>query len=378
MHFSFTPEQREFREVLRRFLAAQCPPAAVRRVMTTVHGHDETLWRRLHDDLGLPALHLPEALGGGGFGQQELGLAIEELGRALAPVPFLSSAVLATQALVRGATAVEQAALLPALANGTTTATLAWMEGPHWDGCADVATVARRHGDAWLLDGDKSHVVDGHSAAHILVVAREAGTSGDEGIGLWRVAEDAPGFSRRPLATIDTTRRLAALAFAATPARRLDDARECAAIVARVLDDAAVALAHELIGCASALLDASVEYAKLRMQFGRPIGSFQAIKHKCARLLLELELARAAVYYAAAARDAGDADAAALAAQAKAQASDAALDCAREAVQIHGGIGFTWDHDTHLWFKRATSAAVLLGDAAWHRERFLALTEAAA
>jgi alkylation response protein AidB-like acyl-CoA dehydrogenase len=145
-----------------------------------------------------------------------------------------------------------------------------------------------------------------------------------------------------------------------------------------MLDDAAIALAHELIGVARALLEASVAYAGLRMQFGRPIGSFQAIKHKCANLLLELELAAAAVYYAAAARDAGDADSAALASQAKAQASEAGLACAREAIQIHGGIGFTWDQDTHLWFKRATCAAVWLGDAAWHRERYLALTEMAA
>ncbi|MEQ8659536.1 MAG: acyl-CoA dehydrogenase family protein [Gammaproteobacteria bacterium] len=378
MYFSFTPEQAEFRASVRRFLVAQSSPAAVRRTMATPTGQDMPLWQRLNTDLGLAAVHVPEAVGGSGFGHQELGIVMEELGRALACVPFLASAVLATQALLRGASAQEQAALLPPLAQGVTTATLAWMEGPHWRGCVDIATTARAHAGTWVLDGHKSHVVDGAGAAQVIVAARDAGTTGDDGVALWLVDGAAAGLVRRPLATIDTTRRLAALTFAATPARRLGAAGSGAAALALTLDDAALALAHELLGCASVLLETSVEYARLRMQFGRPIGSFQAIKHKCATRLLELELARAAVYFAAAARDAGDSDVAALAAQAKAQASEAALACAREAIQIHGGIGFTWDQDTQLWFKRVTSAAVLLGDAAWHRERFLALAGQAA
>ncbi len=378
MHYSFTSEQAQFRDVIRRFLGAQSPTVAVRQTMGSARGWEPALWQRLNDDLGLAGIHVPEALGGSGFGHQELGIACEELGRALACVPYLSSAVLATQALRHGATPDEQAALLPRLASGRATATLAWMEGPHWSGCEDIALGARRDGDTWRLDGCKRYVVDGITADHVVVVARDDGRDDDASIGLYLVDGEASGLRRRALASIDETRRLAELDFDGVTAQRLGHPGSGAAALARTLDDAAVALAHELAGAAQALLEASVEYARLRMQFGRPIGSFQAIKHKCANLLLELELAKAAVYFAAAAREAGDADSAALASQAKAQASEAALACAREAIQIHGGIGFTWDQDTHLWFKRATCAAVLLGDAAWHRERFLALTEVAA
>jgi len=378
MHYSFTPEQEQFRDVVRRFLADQSPITRVRQTMATTDGIDTVLWRRLNDDLGLAGIHVPEALGGSGFGNQELGIVCEELGRALACLPYLSSAVLASRALRHGATPDEQATLLPRLVSGAATATLAWMEGPHWSGCGDIALCARTDGDAWRLDGRKTHVLDGVTADCVVVVARDEGRDDDGGIGLYLVDGAASGLHRRALASIDATRPLAELEFAGVTAQRLGRAGSGAAALARTLDDGAVALAHELVGAAQAVLEASVEYARLRMQFGRPIGSFQAIKHKCANLLLELELAKAAVYYAAAARDAGDIDSAALASQAKAQASEAALACAREAIQIHGGIGFTWDQDTHLWFKRVTCAAVLLGDAAWHRERFLALTERAA
>ena len=382
MYYSFTPEQAQFRDVIRRFLAAQSPTVSVRQTMTSSRGWEPALWQRLNDDLGLAGIHVPEALGGGGFGHQELGIVCEELGRALACVPYLSSAVLATQALRHGATPGEQETLLPPLASGRATATLAWMEGPHWSGCEDITLRARSDGDAWRLDGRKRYVVDGVTADHVVVAARDGGRDDgrddDAGIGLYLVDGEASGLHRRALASIDETRRLAELDFDGVTAQRLGHPGSGAAALARTLDDAAVALAHELVGAAQALLEASVEYARLRMQFGRPIGSFQAIKHKCANLLLELELAKAAVYYAAAAREAGDADSAALTSQAKAQASEAALASAREAIQIHGGIGFTWDQDTHLWFKRVSCAAVLLGDAAWHRERFLALTEVAA
>lgn len=378
MYYSFTPEQTQFRDVIRRFLAAQSPTVTVRQTMASSRGWEPALWQRLNDDLGLAGIHVPEALGGGGFGHQELGIACEELGRALTCAPYLSSAVLATQALRNGATPAEQESLLPRIVTGATTATLAWMEGPHWSGCEDIALCARSDGDAWRLEGRKSYVLDGVTAERVVVAAREAGRDDDAGIGLYLVDGEASGLHRRALASIDETRRLAELDFDGVTAQRLGHPGSGAAALARTLDDAAVALAHELVGAAQALLEASVEYARLRMQFGRPIGSFQAIKHKCANLLLELELAKAAVYYAAAARETGDADSAALASQAKAQASEAALACAREAIQIHGGIGFTWDQDTHLWFKRVSCAAVLLGDAAWHRERFLALTEVAA
>jgi alkylation response protein AidB-like acyl-CoA dehydrogenase len=209
------------------------------------------------------------------------------------------------------------------------------------------------------------------------VVARSAGSVGEQGIGLYAVDGQARGLTRRPLTTIDTTRRQAELSFAHTPARQLGHGDAALKALRNTLDRATIALACEMAGGARALLNSAVEYAKLRMQFGRPIGSFQAVKHKCAEMLLEVELAASAARYAAAAVDEQDPEVPALASLAKAMAGDAYMHAAVECIQIHGGIGFTWDHDTHLWFKRAKSSEVLLGDASHHRERYLALTEAA-
>ena len=373
MHFSFSDEQEQFRASVRRFLTERSPPTAVRRAMATPLGYDPALWQRLNADLGLAGIQVPEHLGGAGFGYQELGIVMEEMGRALCCAPYFASAVLATEALREMATPDEQAELLPSLASGACTATLAWMEtGDRWD-TDGIAMNAQQSGEGYVLDGAKRYVVDGHSAELIIVAARVPGPSAPN-IALFVVSGASAGLNRRALIAIDETRKLAELDFRNVPARRLGLPGSGAALT-RAFERATVALAHELVGVAQALLESTVDYAKLRMQFGRPIGSFQAIKHKCAEMLLEVELAKAAAYYAAAAQDEDDADAAAFASQAKALASDACLNTAREAIQIHGGVGFTWDHDTHLWFKRAHSAALLLGDAAVHRERYIALTE---
>ena len=209
------------------------------------------------------------------------------------------------------------------------------------------------------------------------MVARLPGSTGEHGLGLYAVEGGAGGLRRRQLTTIDSTRRQAELSFTHTPARQLGHGEAAVKALHRTLDRATIALACEMAGGARALLNSSVEYAKLRMQFGRPIGSFQAVKHKCAEMLLEVELAASAARYAAAAIDEQDPQVPALASLAKAMASDAYMHAAIECIQIHGGIGFTWDHDTHLWFKRAKSSQVFLGDASHHRERYLALTEAA-
>ena len=374
MRFSFSDEQEQFRASLRRYLSERAPPTAVRRAMATPLGYDRDLWQRLNADVGVAGIQVPEALGGIGFGYQELGIVMEEMGRALCCAPYFASAVLATEALRHGATASEQAEILPALASGETTATLAWMETHERWHVDAIALTAQPTTDGYALDGVKRYVVDGHSADLVVVAARVPGTATHD-IALFLVSGTSAGLTRRALGTIDQTRKLAELDFRSVPARRLGLPGTGAAALTRTFEYAAVALAHELVGAAQALLESTVEYAKLRMQFGRPIGSFQAIKHKCAELLLDVELAKAAAYYAAAAQDQGDACAGAFASQAKAMASEACLDAAREAIQIHGGIGFTWDHDTHLWFKRAQSAALLLGDAAWHREHYLALIE---
>jgi len=378
MRYGYSDEQEQFRAIVARFLRERSPMSEVRRQMDSADGYDRALWQQLASDLGLTGVHVPEGCGGQGFGYVELGIALEEMGQALLCAPYFASSVLATEVLLNVATEAEQQALLPTLVSGERVATLAWVEaGGQWDVAATALTV-HGQGDACRLDGHKKFVLDGHHADLLLVVARTRGSVGDAGLGVFAVEAHATGLERRQLATIDRTRRQAELRFTDTPARRLGTSESAALKLRQSLDRATIALACEMVGGARALLDSAVEYAKLRMQFGRPIGSFQAIKHKCAEMLLEVELAASAARYAAAAIDEQDAEVPALASLAKAMASDAYMRAATECIQIHGGIGFTWDEDTHLWFKRAKSSQVMLGDATHHRERYLALTEAAA
>lgn len=376
MRFSFTDEQEEFRGVVQRFLRDHSPPAAVRGLMASEAGYDPDVWTKLCGDLGLAGIAVPEACGGQGFGFEELAIVLEEMGRTLLCAPFFASAVLAVQAIANGASDAQKREWLPRLASGRVLGALALSEtgGNPWslDG---IALTARPDGDGHILNGAKTFVIDGHIADVIAVAGRAPGTTGEDGIGLFLVRGDADGLDRRPLDTIDRTRRQAALTFRDVRAERFGTEGSGAAALRKTLDQAAVALACEMVGGARALLDAAVDYAKMRVQFGRTIGSFQAIKHKCADMLLSVELARAAAFYAAAAIAEGDAEAPALASMAKASASDAYMQAALECVQIHGGIGFTWDHDTHLWFKRAKSSEVMFGDAAFHRERYIQLTE---
>jgi alkylation response protein AidB-like acyl-CoA dehydrogenase len=302
---------------------------------------------------------------------------MEELGRSLCCAPYFGSAVLAAEAL-REAAAAESMVLLPPIASGARIASLALAEpGGGW-APAEVRMQAVQHGDAYRLTGIKRYVLDGLAAQDLLVVARVAGSGSEGELALFHLAADAPGVSRRALQTLDPTRRQAEIIFETAGASRVSTAGDCSRALDTVLDRARIALASEMVGGAQALFDRAVEYAKLRMQFGRPIGSFQAIKHKCAELLLELELAKAAAYYAAAAVDADDAALPSLASLAKATASEAYMHIAEECIQIHGGIGFTWDSDVHLWFKRAKSSEVLLGTPAFHRERYVQTLEEAA
>ena len=378
MHFGFTDEQTQFRASVQRFLRERSSGTEVRRQMATAQGYDRAVWQQLANELGLTGLQVPESDGGQGFGFIELGIALEEMGRALLCAPFFASCVLATQALLNGATTAERRELLPALASGERVATLAWVEANgRWDIAGTALTASRTSAD-YVLDGTKKFVLDGHTADLVLVVARTPGTQAEEGLSLFAVEAPCAGLERRLLETLDTTRKQAELIFNHVPARLLGTLGEAAAPLCRTLDHAAVALACEMVGGARALLDSAVAYAKLRMQFGRPIGSFQAIKHRCADLLLEVELATSAARYAAAAVAAEDPELPALASLAKAVASDCYMQTARECIQIHGGIGFTWDHDTQLWFKRAKSSEVMLGDACAHREKYLAQTESRA
>ncbi|MEZ5857051.1 MAG: acyl-CoA dehydrogenase family protein [Hyphomicrobiaceae bacterium] len=371
MKFSFTDEQNEFRSVVRRFMEDKSPTTAVRRLMETETARDDDVWRQISQDLGLTAVHIPEAYGGQGYGISELAITVEEMGRALLCSPYFATTVLGATAILKAGTEAQKKALLPEIAGGTKTATLAVTEeGGSWD-IASIAATARGDGTGYRLDGTKSFVVDGHSADVIVVAARKPGSRGTDGLSLFTVQAGAKGLERQRLETVDQTRKLARLTFKDVDAQLLGSEGGGAAAMQATLDIAAICLANEMVGGAERLLESAIEYANLRMQFGRPIASFQSLKHKAADMLLDVELAKSAAYYAAAAADEDDPELPALASIAKAGASEAYMQTAIHAVQIHGGIGFTWDNDTHLWFKRAKSSEVFLGAPEFHRERLM-------
>ena len=363
MKFAVTAEQGELRESVRRFLADRAPLPRVRELMDTQDATDEKVWEQAASQLGLQGIAIPEEYGGAGFSFAEQAIVLEELGAGLYPGPYLASAVLAATALLASDDVAAKQDLLPGIASGETVATVAFTEdGGSWEPDA-IALAASRAGDGWVLDGHKSFVLDGHTAGLILAVARA-----EDGLSLFAVQATAEGLRRQALPTLDQTRKLARLEFDSVPARLIGAAGDGAAILDRTLDVAAVAQAAEQLGGAQRALDMAVDYAKIRHQFGRPIGSFQAIKHRCADLLLEVESLRSAVAYAAAAVAEDSGEVPVVAALTKAYASDVYFHVAAENIQIHGGIGFTWEHDAHLYFKRAKASELFLGDASYHRE----------
>jgi alkylation response protein AidB-like acyl-CoA dehydrogenase len=363
MIFTFTDEQRELAATLRRFLRDKSPSSEVRRLMSTEQGYDPQTWAQLAGQLGLQGLAIPEKYGGSGAGPVELAIACEEMGRALLCAPYFSTAVLAAQALLATGDQAAAEEFLPSLADGTVIATLAVCEDDGAWATDGLRTRARRSGDGYLLDGHKSFVLDGHTADLLLVVAQA-----EDGPAMFAVRGDADGLARRPLETLDMTRKQAALSLDAVPARLIGAEGSAVGVVARTVRLAAVALAAEQVGGAQRCLDMSVDYAKIRMQFGRPIGSFQAIKHMCADMLLEVESARSAAYYAAWAAQDGSDELPLVASLAKACCSEAYFRAAADNIQIHGGIGFTWEHDAHLYYRRAKSTELMLGTPAEHRE----------
>lgn len=371
MQFSFADEQEEFRRTVRRFLEDTSAPSEVRRLMETDEGYDPSVWSKLSGNLGLTGIAIPEQYGGQGFGFVELALTLEEMGRSLLCAPFFASTVCAANAILNAGTEADKQRLLPGIASGESIATLALAESAGvWRGDA-VTTTATRDGDSFKLDGIKRFVVDGHLADCVVVVARDPGSQGFDGLSFFTVPGQAKGLTRRLLMTLDPTRKLAELRFDGVSAELLGEQGAAAAPLSRTLDQALVALSNEMIGGAQKVLETAVEYAKVRVQFGRPIGSFQAIKHRCADLLLEVENAKSAAYYAASAVEEGDDELPALACLAKAICSDAYLNTAKASIQIHGGVGFTWENDTHLYFKRARSSEVFMGTPDYHREQLL-------
>jgi alkylation response protein AidB-like acyl-CoA dehydrogenase len=363
MNFAFSEEQEELRSAVRRFLQEKSPETEVRRLMETEDGYDPAVWSQMADQLGLQSLTIPEEYGGSGFSYVELIVILEEMGSALLCAPYFSTVALAANALLTSGDETAKKELLPGLASGETIGTLAITEdNGRWD-FEGIATRATQSKGAWTLDGHKSYVLDGHLANLILVAARTPA-----GLSLFAVEGDAAGLTKTSLPTMDQTRKQARLVFESTPARLVGTDGGAADGLTKTLDLAAVALAAEQVGGAQHCLDSSVDYAKNRIQFGRPIGSFQAIKHKCADMLLEVESAKSAAYYAgwAAAEDSDELPV--VASLAKSYCSEAYFHAAAENIQIHGGIGFTWEHDAHLYFKRAKSSELLFGDPAYHRE----------
>jgi len=382
----FSEEQEELRGMVRRFCESRSPSPEVRRLMATDDGYSPEVWELMASQLGLQGLAIPERFGGAGFSRVEQAIVLEEMGRVLLCAPYLAS-VIAVNALLESGDEDACAAFLPSIASGARIVTLALAEDSgRWE--EDAVTLNAERSDqggrpaggrvdpgrgpggilppndgGWVLDGHKSFVLDGGIANLVLVAGRTW-----SGISLFAVEGEAEGLSRTSLPTLDQTRKLARLEFSRTPARLVGTEGEAWPGLARALDLAAIALAAEQVGGAQRCLDMSVEYAKVRYQFGRPIGSFQAIKHRCADMLLQVESARSAAQYAAWAASEGSPEVPVVASLAKAICSEAYFYAAAENIQVHGGIGFTWEHDAHLYFKRAKSSQLFLGDAAHHRE----------
>lgn len=362
-----TDEQEALREVMKSFLARYSSEDAVRAVMDGPDGYDANAWQMAAEQIGVQALAIPEDMGGAGYGFDEFAIVMEEAGRTLFPAPLMSTAVLATSALlaIGGPQAQDY---LARIATGELIATVAVSEALlHWDP-ADITTVAETSGAAWKLSGVKPYVLDGGQAGLIIVAARSAA-----GVSLFAVESGADGLAVDPLDSMDQTRRLARVSFDHTPATLLEEDGSAWETLAGVYDRALAALACEQVGGAQAALDMTVAYVNMRQQFGRPIGSFQAIKHRCADLLVEVESARSAAAYASTAVAAGADDAPVAAAIAKVYCSQAFYHVAAECIQMHGGIGFTWEHPAHLYFKRAKSSEALFGWPAHHRERIATL-----
>ncbi|HKJ25861.1 MAG TPA: acyl-CoA dehydrogenase family protein [Myxococcota bacterium] len=372
MDFSFTEEQEELRETARAFLAEHASSEAVRAAMEAEHGHDPATWKRIGAELGWTAITIPEAHGGLGLTEVELVALLEVMGEVLLPSPYFATVALGANALLVAGSDAQKDAWLPGIAEGQTRATLAVPgAGGRWN-VAGVEATCRADGDGHVLSGVARHVVDGACADLVIVAARAEGSSGDVGVSLFAVPGDAPGLERRALPTMDRTRRLAELrmdGLRVPASARLGDEGAAAPALREILDRAFVALAAEQVGGAQRCLDMSVAYAKERVQFGRPIGSFQAIKHKCADMMVAVESARSVAYYAGCVAAEGSAELPAVASMAKAWCSEAYFRCAAESIQIHGGVGITWEYDCHLHFKRARAGEAFLGTPAEHRER---------
>jgi alkylation response protein AidB-like acyl-CoA dehydrogenase len=355
MEFGLNETQRMLKENARKFLAAECPMKQVRRLMETATAHDSELWSSMAAQ-GYTGIMFPEDYGGAGLGKVEMALFMEEAGRALLPGPFFSTVALAGAVLNETGSAEQKKNFLAPICRGEARSTLAMLEaGASWNP-ADLS-IASANGK---IGGEKLFVPDAAVADFILVVAAE---------GVFVVDAKVAGVRVEPMASMDLTRKLYSVRFSDAPAEKLEDP----AGLARGLDIATAALAAEMVGGMQRTLELTVEYAKTRKQFGKPIGIFQAVQHQCADMYLETESARSAAYYGAWALEENVSDAARAVSIAKMYASDAARMVGNRGIQVHGGMGFTWENDLHLYYRRAKSSETMFGDATFHRERIARL-----
>ena len=372
MDFGFNQEQELLRATARKFFESECTSEFVRARMAEPAGVTDAFWAKLAEQ-GWLGLIYPEEYGGAGLGFVDLTVLMEEMGRAVMPGPFFSTVLLGGLTILEAGSAAQKAQWLGKISAGEARATLAFTEpNARWDAAA-VTVTARARGGGFTLSGTKLFVLDAHLADVLVVVARtREGKRPEEGLSLFLVPKGARGVDVKLLPTMDQTRKLCEVTFVdvAVDADALLGPKDGAwAPLSRVLDRATVALCAEMCGGAQRVLDMTTEYAKIRIAFGKPIGSYQGVKHKAADMLVEIENAKSLTYYAAWAVDENVPEAPLAASMAKAYVSDAFRKAAGAGIQLHGGIGFTWEHDLHLYFKRAKSSEFTFGDGTWHRER---------
>ncbi len=372
MNFGFNEEQELLRSTARKFFENECPSETVRALMDTPEAITPALWRKLAEQ-GWTGLIYPEAYDGMGLGLVDLVVLMEEMGRAVVPGPYLSTLLLGGLAILEAGTDSQKKEWLPRIASGHKRVTLAWMEPSAMLGPEGVTLPAAERNGRFTLSGTKLFVHDAHTADAIVVAARTGpGASDGAGVSLFLLPRDTPGLEVKLLPTMDQTRKLCEVALrdVAVGAEALMGAAGSGwKPLSRVLDRASVALCAEMCGGAQKVLDMTVEYAKIRQAFGRPIGSYQGVKHKAADMLVDVENSKSITYYAAWAMDEGAGDGPLAASMAKAYVSDAFRRVSAAGIQLHGGIGFTWEHDLHLYFKRAKGSEFTFGDATYHRER---------
>jgi alkylation response protein AidB-like acyl-CoA dehydrogenase len=376
MDIGFSEEQELLRDTARKFLDSECPTQFVRRMMDTDAAVTDEFWQQLAEN-GWLGIAYSEAEGGSGLGLVDLVVLMEEIGRAVMPGPYPATVLLGGAAIALAGSPEQRREWLPRIAGGTIKATLALTEpNARWD-AAGITATAREARGGFTLTGAKMFVPDAQFADVLVVAARSRdGSTMEDGVSLFLVPKDMAGLAIRRLPSVDETRKLCEVTLdnvAVPGSALLGELHQGWAPLQQVIDRAAVAVSAEMCGAAQRVLDMTVDYAKLRVAFGKPIGIYQGVKHKCADMLVEIENAKSLTYYAAWAVDEGEADAPLAVSMAKAAASDAGRKVCAAGIQLHGGIGMTWEHDLQLYLKRAKADEVMFGDATWHRERIARL-----